>query len=132
MKPTLRFSFDAHAGSELDLVIEGARSLVIAVSSITAVNQLQPEPCSEAVAKIAKSVESVQAILVLDRTGKVICSSAGPNPNISMADRGYFKEALEGEDVAVGVYTVGRLSKTAVLPVARAMTLPARNGSMEQ
>jgi two-component sensor histidine kinase len=110
-----------HAGSELDLVIEGARSLVIAVAAIPAVNQLQAEECSEVVTEIAKPVESIQAILVLDRSGMVMCSSVEPALRVSMADRAYFKEAVTGEDVAVGVYTVGRLSKTAVLPVARVM-----------
>lgn len=113
-----------HAGSELDLVIEGARSLVIAVAAIPAVNQLQAEACSSIVSEIAKPVESIQAILILDTKGTVVCSTVQPTPPISMADRAYFREAMTGEDVAVGVYTVGRLSKTAVLPVARAM----RNG----
>jgi C4-dicarboxylate-specific signal transduction histidine kinase len=116
-----------HAGSELVLVIEGARSLVIAVSAIASVNQLEPEACSKAVSEIAQPVESIQAILVLDKAGTVICSSVGPSPTVSMADRSYFREAMSGEDVAVGGYTVGRLSKTAVLPVARAMR---RNGEV--
>jgi two-component sensor histidine kinase len=110
-----------HVGSELDMVIEGARSLVIAVSAIKAVNELSPQACSDVVADVARPVESLEAILVLDPSGRVICSSRGPFPEITMADRSYFKEAMTGEDVAVGVYTLGRLSKIAVLPVARAM-----------
>jgi two-component sensor histidine kinase len=110
-----------HAASELNLVIEGARSLVIAVSAIAAVNDPQPELCSTVVADVARPVESIESILVLDVTGHVVCSTKGPFPAVSVADRGYFKRAMSGEDAAVGVYTLGRVSRTAVLPVARAI-----------
>jgi two-component sensor histidine kinase len=110
-----------HASSELNMVIEGARSLVIAVSAIAAVNDPKPDLCSTTVADVARPVESIESILVLDVTGHVVCSTKGPHPDVSVADRDYFREALKGEDAAVGVYTLGRLSKTAVLPVARAM-----------
>jgi two-component sensor histidine kinase len=110
-----------HVSLELNMVIEGARSLVIAVSAIAAVNDPQPDLCSSVVADVARPVESIESILVLDVTGHIVCSTRGPRPEISMADRDYFREALKGEDAAVGVYTLGRLSKTAVLPVARAM-----------
>lgn len=110
-----------HVGSELDLVIASARSLVIALSAIPAVNELQPEDCSNALEDVLRPLEGIEAILVLDKTGKVVCSSKGSFPEVSMEDRDYFTEALSSDDVSVGVYTVGRLSKVAVLPVARAM-----------
>lgn len=115
------------AALEVDLVIEGARSLVIAVSAIPAVNELKPAACSEVIGEIAGPVASIEAVIVLDRAGKVVCSTTGEHPDTSLADRPYFKEALAGDDVAVGVYTLGRLSRRAVLPVARAMR---RNGQV--
>ena len=64
-----------HVGSELNVVIEGARSLVIAVSAIAAVNDPQPDLCSTVVADVARPVQSIESIVVLDVTGHVVCST---------------------------------------------------------
>jgi two-component sensor histidine kinase len=109
------------AASEIDLVIEGVRSLVIAVSAIPAVNEMTPGACETVVSDVVRPVDSIEAILVLDKTGRVVCSTTGVPPGVMMADRQYFQDALQRDDVAVGGYTEGRLSKTPVLPVARVM-----------
>jgi two-component sensor histidine kinase len=108
-------------GSELDRIIEGARTLLVTASSIPSVANLQPAACRQALGQIAAQLDAYRTILLLDPQGNVICDSRPSPLVINLADRPYFKEAIETRDTVIGEFTLGRLSRDHVLPFARSM-----------
>lgn len=108
-------------GSELDRIIEGARTLLITASSIPSVANLQPTTCRLALGQIAAQLEQYRTILVLDPKGNVICDSRPAPLTVNLGDRPYFKQAIKTREVVIGEYTLGRLSHDNVLPFARSM-----------
>jgi two-component sensor histidine kinase len=106
------------ASSEVERIIEGLRSLLVAVSSMGPVRDLDAEGCSKALSAVAENVENVRTIFVIDASGVPVCGSAQAPKGTTFADRDYFKAAVETRDFAVGTYTKSRMSDTAVLPVA--------------
>lgn len=108
-------------GSELDRIIEGARALLITVPSVASIANLQPAACRQALQEIVSQLEAYRTILVLDAKGNVVCDSRPSPLVVNLGDRSYFKEALKSRDIVIGDFTVGRLSKDKVLPIARSM-----------
>jgi two-component sensor histidine kinase len=108
-------------GSELERIIEGARTLLITAASIPSVANLQPTTCRHALGLIAAQLEQYRTILVLDPEGNVICDSRPAPVNVNLGDRSYFKEAVKTKGVVIGEFTVGRLSHDNVLPFALSM-----------
>jgi two-component sensor histidine kinase len=57
----------------------------------------------------------------MDKEGQFRCGSTGAPSNRDLSDRPYFREALQGHDLVVGEFTLGRISDKPVLPIAIAM-----------
>ncbi|CAN7660451.1 sensor histidine kinase [Rhizobium sp. LjRoot30] len=106
------------AASEVDRIIDGMRSLLIAASSIPAVLDLEPEGCGQALKRASERLVSIRTILVIDPAGKLICDSIGTAAGMDFSDRQYFRDALTAPDIVIGGYTMSRLSDAAILPVA--------------
>ncbi|WP_454855621.1 sensor histidine kinase [Rhizobium binxianense] len=113
------------ASSEVERILEGMHSLLIATATLQSIEDLNGEPCTTALKRVVAEVAPIRTIFVLDRSGKLVCDSLGTPPGLDFSDRSYFREALESEDFVVGGYTMSRLSDKAVLPVA----MPLRKGS---
>ncbi|WP_342633730.1 sensor histidine kinase [Neorhizobium lilium] len=110
------------ASSEVERIIEGLHSLLIAVSAIPSVQQLDGQACGEALKSVAVNVSNIRTIFVLDLQGKTVCGTLEQGEDISLADRDYFKDALSQNGFVVGTYTRSRLSGGSVLPVAMPIT----------
>ena len=106
------------AASEIERVLEGTRSLLIAVSAIPAINQLRAEGCTETLAGVTSKIAHTGAILLVGMDGKLVCDSQGHAPGTDFSDRPYIRDALRARDAVIGNYTVSRLTGNAVLPVA--------------
>lgn len=107
------------ASSEVERILEGMHSLLIATATLPSVEGLDREPCMTALKRVAAHVAPIRTIFVLDRAGKLVCDSLGSPPGLDFSDRSYFQEALKSQDdFVVGGYTISRLSDKAVLPVA--------------
>lgn len=105
--------------SEIDRILEGTRSVLIASSVIPSVAEVEAQACHEALNEIALQVPSLGNIAVADVNGKIVCDSL-PNPlGSDISDRGFFKEAIKNNTFAIGGFTRGRRSGIDVLPVAR-------------
>jgi two-component sensor histidine kinase len=105
--------------SEIDRILEGTRSVLIASSVIPSVAEVEAQACHDALNEIALQVPSVGNIAVADVNGKIVCDSL-PNPlGSDISDRDYFKDAIKNNTFAIGGYTKGRRSGIEVLPVAR-------------
>ncbi len=106
------------ASSEVERIVEGLHSLLIAVSAIPSVQQLDGPACSEALKSVAINVVNIRTIFVLSPEGKVVCGTLDNQTDIGLADREYFKDALESGGFVVGTYTKSRLTENPVLPLA--------------
>jgi two-component sensor histidine kinase len=106
------------ASSEVERIIEGLHSLLIAVSALPSVQGLDSEACSAALNSVAVSVANIRTIFVLDLQGRIICGTLDTPSDLSVADRDYFRDALSTGGFVVGTYTVSRFTGGAVLPVA--------------
>jgi two-component sensor histidine kinase len=115
-----------HAALEVERILEGARSLLIAVSALPAVMDLQPQSCSSTLQRVADGLSMTGAILVFDTRNRLVCDSQGNPPGIDFSERDYVSAGLTSTDMVVGEYTVSKLSGAAVLPVAMALK---RNGT---
>ncbi|WP_075292967.1 sensor histidine kinase [Pararhizobium arenae] len=106
------------AASEIERILEGTRSLLIAVSAIPAVNDLSGEGCTKTLNSVASRIPQTGAILLINTQGKLVCDSQGHVAGTDFSDRSYVREALQANDVVVGEYTISKLTGVAVLPIA--------------
>jgi two-component sensor histidine kinase len=109
------------ASSEMDRLIDGVRSLLIASAAIPAVARMDVPACREALRQVAAGVPSIRTIVVTDINGRLVCDSIDSPQGTDLSDRVYVKEALATNELAVGEYTVSRLSGAAVLPIGMPM-----------
>jgi two-component sensor histidine kinase len=106
------------ASSEVERIIEGLRSLLVAVSSMPSVRHLDASVCNEALKSLADSVPNIRTLFVLRPDGSPVCGSAEMPAGSNFGDRDYFKQALSTKGFVVGRYTKSRISGSAVLPLA--------------
>lgn len=106
------------ASSEVESIVEGLRSLLIAVSAMPSVQALDKPNCDPALRVVATNVANIRTIFAMDLEGRVVCESMDTPTTASFSDRNYFRQALLTDGFAVGTYTTSRISDTVVLPVA--------------
>ncbi|MDO9416335.1 sensor histidine kinase [Pararhizobium sp.] len=113
------------AASEIQSVVEGVKGLLIAVAAIPSIATRDPATCNGVLKRVSEKLAPVRNILVLDTSGKLVCDSLGWEAGLNFGDRHYVQKALQSDGLVVGDYTVARISKSAILPVAIAL----KNGS---
>jgi two-component sensor histidine kinase len=106
------------ASSEVERILEGMHSLLIATATLPSVDELDRDACGAALTRIATQVAPIRTIFVLDISGMLVCDSLGTPAGRDFSDRAYFQQALKSPEFVVGGYTISRLSDAAVLPVA--------------
>jgi C4-dicarboxylate-specific signal transduction histidine kinase len=99
------------ASSEIERIIEGMRSLLVSVTAMPSIQDLDIPNCAKALRSVASRVPNIGTIFVLDPAGSMVCGSADP-PAAHFADRDYFKATLETKDFVVGTYTQSRIDIT--------------------
>ncbi len=102
--------------------LEDARTLLAVLSSAPVSERSMSEACgSWLTALMAEAVlrpERFTAIAAATLDGDIFCSSMPSPQPINLADRSYFRRAIETRDFIVGDYVVGRASGRGVVPVA--------------
>lgn len=106
------------ASSEVERILEGMHSLLIATATLPSVEDLDAQSCGPALKRVAAQVAPIRAIFVIDTAGKLVCDSLGTPAGMDFSDRSYVQLALASNEFVVGGYTVSRLSDRPVLPVA--------------
>ncbi len=91
-------------------VIEGAHQLLVAVAELPDVRSGDPSRCAASLANLLGKYQVYSNLGVASLDGNVICSAVPLPQPVSVADRPWFKEAVEQRDFAVGEYQVGRIS----------------------
>jgi two-component sensor histidine kinase len=102
--------------------IDGARDLAVAVAKrLSGVAIVSREECSEYLRSVLESVPRYHGIAILDPSGAPRCSNLTAPPELNVADRPYFREALASHDLVVGPLIKGRVTARYVLPLAMAL-----------
>ncbi|WP_455274234.1 sensor histidine kinase [Rhizobium herbae] len=109
------------AASEVGSVIEGVKGLLIAIAAIPSITERDPSACNVVLKSVAAKLAPVRNILVLDKTGKLVCDSMGWEAGMKFGDREYVQRALKTDGLVVGEYTVARVSNMRILPMALAL-----------
>jgi len=94
--------------AEIDRLAEGARQFLVALAQLPQITGQDAVACEDLLTRIRENYRSYRAIIVADAHGAVLCSSIGQGPGI--ADRAYFRLAVQTNDFAVGEYVEGRTS----------------------
>lgn len=109
------------AASEVGSVIEGVKGLLVATAAIPSIANPDATACDTVLKTVVEKLAPVRNLIVLDKTGKLVCDSMGWEAGTDFSDRRYVQDALRTSDVVVGDYTMSRVSKTQVLPMALAL-----------
>ncbi|MBB3447330.1 two-component sensor histidine kinase [Rhizobium sp. BK379] len=106
------------ASSEVERIVEGLHSLLIAVTSMPSVRHLDVANCNDALRSLAGKVPNIQTIFVVRPDGTPACGSIAIPEGATFGDRDYFKQAVETRAFVVGTYTESRITGRPVLPLA--------------
>jgi signal transduction histidine kinase len=105
------------ASGELDQIVDHAEGLLTALSKFPAVRSLDGETCSRYVAELNKALPRYTIIGAHDLAGRSFCAPVEP-ADANASDRPYFRRALETGEFSIGEYTIGRIARKPVLPLA--------------
>jgi hypothetical protein len=109
--------------------IEAARQVLTAFARLPQINTKDAPACNAFLAEMLQAYPLYLNIAVADPNGGVVCSALPFRTPINVADRAYFKMALQMHDFAVGDYQIGRITK---LPaISYAYPLLDRSGQLE-
>lgn len=106
------------ASSEVERIIEGLRSMLVAVTSMPSVRSGNVPECNEALQSLAVNVPNIGKVFVLSPEGRPVCGSIDIATGTSFGDRAYFQDAVKTKAFVVGNYTKSRISDEAVIPLA--------------
>jgi diguanylate cyclase (GGDEF)-like protein len=103
---------------DLSRTIRSVEDMLFTVVASGELQGTQLGRCPELLATIAGKYDVFTNLSVLTTGGSTICSTAAVAPRASLADRDYFRAALQSKNAQVGPAVIGRLSGKPVVPVA--------------
>jgi PAS domain S-box-containing protein len=96
-------------------LIDGAHQLLVALAQVPAVRDSDPVACSQLLASLLRQEPRFANLGVIKPGGEVACSALPAPRAVNVADRPYFRRALETRAFAIGEYQVGRITGKATL-----------------
>ena len=119
------------AEKQLAIHVQAAHALVHAMAANPILRGSNSALCSELLAAQLKYGEHYALFSLSGRDGELLClSEAAAYEKLSVAERDYFRNAVELRRAVVGLPIVGRVSKKVVVPVAE--PLLDRHGNVER
>jgi two-component sensor histidine kinase len=86
-----------------------------------------PASCTSYLKTLLGKVPGVFFFGVADADGTIVCNTLGSPPGAyTLADRGYFQDAMRTSDLAIGEFVTGRITKRPTLQFAQA--IPGNDG----
>ena len=110
------------ASGELDKILEGARAFLQAIAAHRAIRAGDPVQCASYLAGMGMPPPAFRGAFLIDPKGDVVCSSMPLGAPTSVADRSYFRRAMETRRFTVGDFLVSRVDGELSLPVALPIT----------
>lgn len=103
------------ASSDHERLIEGARQLLIALAQLPPVRTRDTPACSALFATLLKQYRIYANLGAIEPDGDVFCSALPLSGPLNLADRPYFRRAMETGDFAVGDYQIGHITGKATV-----------------
>ena len=99
--------------------LELASGVLTAFASLPAVQRHDALACAATARKLLEHGTAYRNVAATTSDGTVFCSSIPGPPRFSVADRLYFRRAMQSRQAVAGEYVVGRATKVPVVHVAR-------------
>ncbi len=99
--------------SDHERLVEAARQLLVALAQLPAVRGGNSAACSALFADLLEQYLHYANLGAIAPNGDLFCSALPFHAPVNLADRGYFRRAVERRDFAVGDYQIGRVTKRA-------------------
>ena len=99
-----------HLALQQEQIVEGVREVLTLLAGLPEVRARHAAACSERLGELVAGFRRYANLGVIARDGTLLCSGVPtPGPE-NLADRLYFRRALETRALAVGEYQVGRIT----------------------
>ncbi len=108
--------------AEQSQTVEGARQLLIGLSTAPSVKSLDNVACNNFLSELILNYKRYANFGVADENGDLVCSAIQSSESINVADRPFFKRAYGEKKFAVGEYQIGQISKKSVLNFGHPIT----------
>ena len=95
--------------------VESARQLLTALAQVPAVRNSTSRECSVLMTDLTQAYADYALYAVADRDGTIWCSGLPQAVSVSIADRSYFRLAVDTRGFAVGEYQIGRITGKATV-----------------
>jgi PAS domain S-box-containing protein len=105
--------------SELGRIVQGVRGVLTAIGEMPAIQLRDAPACAAYLRSLQPKVPHLLTIGLTDREGRALCASQPLTAAVNVADRPYFREAIETGEFTIGEHTEARVSRQAVLPFAQ-------------
>lgn len=107
------------AAGEADRILASARSVLVTVGRLPFVVHEDHAACATFVADLVTQYPYFNSISVLDRGGTPVCTSLPIPEDAAAADPAFLRSALDANDMVIGQYDPGSVTRRPTLPVAR-------------
>jgi PAS domain S-box-containing protein len=108
-------SMAALASASQESSARSGHQLLVSIASVPGFVQATPQTCQAYLGQLRKQFTLYTNLGIANTDGSLRCDALGSPPGMSLADRTYFRRALESKKFAIGEYTMGRLSRKQVL-----------------
>jgi signal transduction histidine kinase len=105
------------ASSDQGRLITGSRQLLVGLAQLTEVRRRDRQGCSRLLAEVLEKYPAYANLGAIAPDGKLFCSALPMPGSVDLADRGYFRRAVEHRDFAIGDYQIGRVTRRASINV---------------
>jgi two-component sensor histidine kinase len=105
------------ASLEMQRIIGGVHNLLTAIAAAPVVRNGDRAGCQDYLARLGAELPQFSGIAVVDDNGVILCRQEEAGVGLSLVDRHYFREARETRRFVVGEYAIGRISKSAMVPL---------------
>lgn len=106
-------------------LIRQARQLLVLLAEIPEIRQSRNQECSALFSDLVQGHQEISNLGLADPQGKIICSARPTRESITLADRPYFREALETREVVVGDYQLNPSTDKPSLGLAKSLWSPS-------
>jgi signal transduction histidine kinase len=100
-----------------DRIVDGLRQTLLTLAQSEAIRRREPQRCDALLSRIQNQFAGMSSVFAVDAEGTTFCSSHAGR-GISVADRSYFKQAMQTGRFAVGEYAIGRVTNGPTLHFA--------------
>ncbi|CAN5272819.1 HWE histidine kinase domain-containing protein [soil metagenome] len=104
--------------SEIGQIFDGIQGTLHAVAESDEISRLNDTACTDYVARVRQSIRSLTAILIVGLDGNIRCVSEPSLASPNLANRDYFREAVDQRKFTIGPFIASKLSNRHIIPMA--------------